>query len=84
MTVVKHIFAEYVDLIRHSDQEKAEYDTLLKTYADGAERFIDSLTREQKSAALRLEAQRNLLSAMDEELMFCEGFRIGELFPPTP
>ena len=31
MTVVKHIFTEYVDYIRHSGQEKSEYDTLLYT-----------------------------------------------------
>ena len=89
MTVVEHIFAEYVDYIRHSGQEKAEYDALLKTYAETGDLFIATLSKEQKSAALELEAQRNLIAAMDEELMFCQGFRIGaqlilEILSPQP
>lgn len=77
MTVIEHIFAEYADDIRHSGQEKTEYDALLKTYADGLDVCIAALSSEQKAAVLALEAQRNLIAAMDEELMFCEGFRVG-------
>ena len=87
MTVIEHIFAEYVDCIRHSDGAKSEYDALLKDYANTADSLIETLSPEQKSAALRLESQRNMIAAMDEELMFCHGFRIGaqlmlEILPP--
>ena len=89
MTVTEHIFTEYVDYIRHSGQEKSKYDALLKTYAETGDLFITTLSADQKSAALELEAQRNLIAAMDEELMFCQGFRIGarlilELLSPLP
>ena len=89
MTVVKHIFTEYVDYIRHSGQEKSEYDTLLKTYTETGDLFITTLSPAQKSAALELEAQRTLIAAMDEELKFCQGLRIGarlilELLSPQP
>ncbi|MBQ3258460.1 MAG: hypothetical protein IJA67_13800 [Oscillospiraceae bacterium] len=77
MTVIEHIFAEYADYIRHSGHSKEAYDASLKAYADGLDVFIAALSSEQKAAVLALEAQRNLIAAMDEELMFCEGFRIG-------
>ena len=56
MTVTEHIFTEYVDYIRHSGQEKSKYDALLKTYAETGDLFITTLSADQKSAALELEA----------------------------
>lgn len=89
MTITEHIFAEFVDYIHHPAHKKSEYDSLSEAYSNAADRLLSTLTTEQKSAVFELEAQRNLLAAMDEELMFCEGFRIGaelilDLLRPAP
>ena len=77
MEIISLIFSAAVDSIHHSERTKTAYNELVKAYSNGLDCFIASLSAEQKSAALRLEEQRNLIASMDEELMFCQGFRIG-------
>lgn len=77
MTILEHIFSEFVDYAHRPKQEQSEYNELLNVFSHTADQFLSTLSAEQRSTAMQLEAQRNLIAAMDEEFMFCYGFRIG-------
>ena len=60
-----------------STDKGEEYRNYEKTYCDTMDKLIESLNPEQKRLFFRLEADRNLLAAMDEDRMFLNGFRHG-------
>ena len=62
----------------HTCADKGEeYRNYEKTYCDTMEALVGTLTHEQKRLFFQLEADRNLLAAMDEDRMFLNGFRQG-------
>jgi len=77
MNVIDHIFSEFVDYSVRPMKEEAEYKAVEKSFYDLSDHFMDTLTREQRDIVFKIEAQRNLLGALDEKQMFCYGFRIG-------
>jgi len=77
MNILNHIYAEFVDYAHRSVGTSCEYDSLTRLYSKTLEQFMPTLTPEQQSTALKLEEQRNLIAAMDEEHMFCYGLSVG-------
>ncbi len=62
----------------HTSADKgSEYRNYEQTYSTTLETLMESFTHEQKRMFLRLEADRNLLAAMDEDRMFRIGFQQG-------
>lgn len=77
MTIIEAIYSEFVDYAHRSKKQQEEYQPLAEAYCNALDEYMITLTPEQKAAVIKLESQRNLLAAMDEELMFCYGFRVG-------
>lgn len=77
MTVLDHIFWKFADHATYPKHKTAEYNSLNKSYSDIINHFMQTLPEDSKKVFLELEAQRNLIAAMDEENMFCFGFTIG-------
>ena len=65
-------------LCDHISTDKGEeYRNYDNTYCDTMEALMETFTHEQKRLFFRLVADRNILAAMDEDRMFCEGFQQG-------
>ena len=65
-------------LCDHLPTDKGEeYRNYEKTYCDTMEALMETFTHEQKRLFFRLEADRNLMAAMDEDRMFRNGFQQG-------
>ena len=77
MSVLSHIFSQFIDLDIPNKEENREYMQLIKEYSDMEDALIQQLTGEQKQQFLHTEAKRNALAALEDERMFCYGFRIG-------
>lgn len=77
MTILEHIFTEFVDYAHHPNHVKSKYNALSNLYSATLDQFLLTLTPEQKATIFKLEEQRNLIAAMDEEHMFCYGLSVG-------
>lgn len=76
MNIIQWLCAELaVNAVRTPKSE--EYTQLLSLFDTNITLFDQTLTAQQRSLILELESQRNLLAAMDEEIMFTQGFRLG-------
>ena len=78
MNLLECICAELVDTAARAPKSE-EYKLLLKDFDSTITLFEETLTNKQRNLILELESQRNLLAAMDEDSMFCSGFRTGAL-----
>lgn len=78
MSILESICAELADGAARTPKS-AEYKQLMQEFGTNAEAFDRTLTKLQNHMIRELEAQRNLIAAMDEDVMFCCGFRSGAL-----
>lgn len=77
MDILQHISMELSDYAKLPTGMAAEYHTLSAKYGNHLEQLQQAMPHELWKQFLTLEAERNMLAAMDEEARFCHGFRIG-------
>jgi len=78
MNILECICAELADGTARAPKSE-EYTQLIQSFSINADSFNCTLSKLQNHMVMELEAQRNLIAAMDEDIMFCSGFRSGAL-----
>lgn len=75
MSIIEHIFSTLADYTYPLKQRSEEYQKAANDYAAALDEYLLTVSAEQRTAVMDLEAQRNHLASMDEEFAFTLGFR---------
>lgn len=76
MNILEYICAELADEAARTPKSE-EYRMLMHNFSENIDTLEPMLSNPQREMLLELESQRNLIAAMDEEVKFRSGFRMG-------
>lgn len=77
MSVLEELWNEGIDFDRCPIRNDKDYQEQQRIQSERAERFMATLTREQKKAVMELEREENKLRFLEEQSKFVVNFKLG-------
>ena len=77
MSVLAELWNEGIDFDRCPIREDREYQERQRIQSERAERFMATLTKEQRRTVLEIEREENELRFLEEQSKFVEAFKLG-------
>ena len=77
MSILHALWMDSIDFTRSPILDDEEFHKLQKAQCRRVDRFVETLSAEQKKAALEIEREENALRAMIEESVFVQSFKWG-------
>ena len=77
MSVLAELWNEGIDFDRCPIRNDKDYQAQQRMQAERADRFMTTLTKEQRKTVLEIEQEENELRFLEEQSKFVEAFKLG-------